>query len=254
MLALGYTSTARLPLFIADVASDRFADLSYLWDTRTLSELEVAAVPPWEYDVWRGYNGAHIVWRALNGGSDLLAAFFLFLVGRRLHGKWVGLLAAALYVAAPLPIQKAHFATVNAMANLFAVLALYYAVRVVDHGLLGDYFMFGLAFAAALASRINLVPLVVLILLASGARMLPMFDWKLAWREQSRIFWREFGGLVVAGIVTIVAFRIFQPYAFAGPGILSLDMEHLGSLSHGLGLLNDEVGSEHGAGAISGQR
>ncbi len=120
------------PLFIADITSDRFADLSRWWDNFTAETQGFEPVPPNTHDVWRGYNGGHLIWRGLNGVSDLLAAFVLFLVGRRLHNKWTGLLAAALYIAAPLPIQKSHFATVNAMANLFGVLALYHAVRVQD--------------------------------------------------------------------------------------------------------------------------
>ena len=232
-----------LPLFIADVASDAYADtLSTLDD---LGLITSQADPIYGYDVWRGYNGAHLVWRALNGAADLLAAFFLFLIGRRLHGKWVGLLAVALYVAAPLPIQKAHFATVNSMANLFGVMALYYAVRVLDTGSWVDYFAFGLAFAAALASRINLVPLVILVITASVVRMLPIFDRKLAWGERQRLINHEFGGLVLAGIVTIVAFRIFQPYAFLGPGFFPLNVEVLieeissGEI-HSLGIFNAE--------------
>lgn len=229
-----------LPLFIADIASDRFADVMYQLAVRDAVSNDETVPTQWEYDIWRGYNGAHLVWRALNGASDLLVIVFLFLIGRRLHGSWVGLLAAALYAAAPLPIQKAHFATVNSMANLFGVLALYYAVRVQDKGQWGDYFAFGVAFAAALASRINLVPLVVLILLASGLRMLPAIDMNLAWHERRRIITKEFGGLVLAGIVTIISFRIFQPYAFAGPHFLSVDFDKLLSADHTLGIFNEE--------------
>ncbi|MEM6283126.1 MAG: DUF2298 domain-containing protein, partial [Chloroflexota bacterium] len=233
------------PLFIADIASDRFADGMARWN---IAQAERAGEPlpaAWEYDVWRGYSGAHLVWRALNGASDLLAAFFLFLIVRRLHSKWVGLLAAALYIAAPLPIQKAHFATVNSMANLFGVLSLYYAVRVLDMGKRWDYyFAFGLAYAAALASRINLVPLVVLILFAASVRMLPLFDFKLAWGERNRAFNREFGGLVLAGVTTIIVFRILQPYAFLGPSIIPvnvgvmLEEVRTGEI-HSLGIFND---------------
>lgn len=224
-LGFGLYVYGTLPLFIADIASDRFAELSYMWDTWTTPVTDESVVQASRYDVWRGYNGAHLVWRALNGAADLLVIGLIFLIGRRMHSSWVGLLAAALYAAAPLPIQKAHFATVNSMANLFAVFALYFAVRVQDNGRWGDYFGFGLAFAAALASRINLVPLVVLILAAAMLRMLPIVDWRLAEGERRRIFMREFGGLVLAGIVTIVGFRIFQPYAFAGPGIIPLQID-----------------------------
>ncbi len=227
------------PLFIADIASDRFADIAGWWDRQAAEVQGFAPAPPNNHDVWRGYNGGHLVWRGLNGISDLIAALVLFLVGRRLHNKWTGLLAATLYIAAPLPIQKAHFATVNSMANMFGVLAMYHAVRVQDRGRWWDYFAFGCAFAAALASRINLAPLVVLVLLASGLRMLPAFDWRLAWGERNRIVGREFGGLVLAGIVTIVGFRILQPYAFAGPGFFSVDFQELASGSHTLGIFNE---------------
>ena len=229
-----------LPLFIADIASDRFADTMGWWERTVAQTQGFEPAPPSTYEVWRGYSGAHIVWRALNGASDLLAAFFLFLIGRRLHNKWTGLLASALYVAAPLAIQLSHFATVNAMANLFGVLTLYHAVRVQDKGRLWDYFAFGVAFAAALASRINLAPLVVLILMAAGLRMLPAFDWRLAWGERNRIILREFGGLVLAGVVTIVGFRIFQPYALQGPGFLTINFQELASGSHTLGIFNEE--------------
>ncbi len=237
-LGFGLYVYGTLPLFIADVASDRYADLSLLIDQWRAELTDTEPLPRAAQDVWRGYSGAHLVWRGLNGVSDLLATVFLFLVGRRLHNKWTGLLAAALYIAAPLPIQKAHFATVNSMANFFGVLAFYFAVRVQDKGRLGDYAGFGVAFAAALASRINLVPLVVLILLAAGLRMLPVLDLRLAWGERNRIIWREFGGLVLAGILTIGLFRIFQPYAFVGPQIGSINFEVLLNGGHGFGILN----------------
>ena len=233
-----------LPLFIADIASDRYADFRQILATRSAEQSAESPPPAWQADVWRGYNGAHLVWRALNGASDLLAAFVLFLVGRRLHNKWTGLLAAALYVASPLAIQKSHFATVNAMANLFGVLSLHFSVRILDSGRFADYFAFGVAFAAALASRINLAPLVVLALFAAGARMLPIFDGKIAWGERVRVFNREFGGLVVAGITTVVMFRVFQPYAFIGPGFFPINFSILAdelfiqNEIHTLGILN----------------
>ena len=245
-LGFGLYVYGTLPLFIADVGSDRYGDLRQWWDTRQALSNGEAPPPAYEFDLWSGYNGAHLVWRALNGASDLLATFFLFLIGRRLYNKWTGLLAAVLYVASPLAIQKAHFATVNSMANLFGVLTFYFAVRILDGGRLRDYFAFGIAFAAALASRINLAPLVVLALLAAGVRMLPMLDAKLAWGERGRIFNREFGGLVVAGTVTIVMFRIFQPYAFIGPGLfpvnigILMDELFVQNEVHTLGVFNQE--------------
>ncbi len=70
--------------------------------------------------------------------------------------------------------------------------------------------------------------------------MLPAFDWRLAWGERNRVVVREFGGLVLAGIVTIVGFRILQPYALSGPGFLTVDFQAVLSGDHTLGILNEK--------------
>ncbi len=173
---------------------------------------------------WAGYNGVHLVWRALSALAEMAAVVAVFLIGLRLAGRWVGLLAAALYAAAVLSIQLSHFGTVDAMASAFATFALLFAVRVQFGGRWTDYALFGLMFGAALASRINLAPLAGLIVLAAGLRALPALDRALAWGERERALLREAAGLVIAGVVTLVVFRLANPYTFMGPGILGLSL------------------------------
>lgn len=174
--------------------------------------------------VWSSYNGVHLVWRTLSALAEMSAILIVFLIGVRLHDKWVGLLAAALYAAAVFSIQQAHFGTTDALANVFSLLAIYFAVRVQTGGRLRDYFAFGLALAAALASRINVAPLAGLIILAAGVGLLPAFDSALSWRERERIVAQAFAGLLIAGIVTVVGFRIFNPYTFMGPSFFGLSI------------------------------
>ncbi|MFZ4816356.1 MAG: DUF2298 domain-containing protein, partial [Phototrophicaceae bacterium] len=236
-LGYGLYVYGTLPLFIADIASDRFVDLSYIWANW---QAERNGTPPpntWDFDYWSGYSGAHLIWRGLNGFSDLITVFLVFLIARRLHGNWAGLIAAALYAAAPLAIQKSHFATVNAMATTFATLTLYFAVRIYDTGKWSDYALFGLAFGAALASRINLVPLVILAILATAVRMWPAINGQIIGTGARQRAMREFGGLVLAGVITVIAFRMFQPYSFEGPGILSIHLNKLNT--HSFGLFNE---------------
>ena len=174
--------------------------------------------------VWATYEGAHLVWRALSALSDMAVILLVFVIGRMLHGKWAGLLASALYAAAVFPIQQAHFGTVDAMSNLFIVLAIWFALRVQQKGRLTDYLLFGLAFAAALAGRINTVPLAGLLILAAGIQMLPALDGRVAWAERERLLVQNLAGLALAGIVTVVGFRVFQPYAFMGPSIFGVSL------------------------------
>lgn len=172
--------------------------------------------------VYTSYDGFPLVWRLLSSLYDTAIIVICFGIGVQLRGKWTGLLAAWLYAGAVLPIQLSHFATSDAMAGLWVALALYAALRAQATGRWWDYALFGAAFGAALASRFNVFPLVVSILAVTGLRMLPAFDSRVPNGERNRVIVQEFGGLVLAGILTILVFRIFNPYAFVGPGFFGL--------------------------------
>jgi YYY domain-containing protein len=175
-------------------------------------------------NVWSGYNGVHLVWRALSASFDMGVILIVFFIGLQLHGRWAGLLAAILYAAMVLPIQKAHFGTVNATTSFFVALGLLFAARVQDKGGLLNYVGFGVALAAAVAGRINTAPLAGIIIVATVVRALPALDSGLSWRERERIIGQSLVGLALAGIAALVAFRFFNPYAFMGPGIFGLQI------------------------------
>ena len=81
-------------------------------------------------------SGARHLGRLLAALLDTGSIFFVFLAGRRLGsgygkgipGPYLGLLAAALYALAVLPIQQSHFYTVDAYANFFVAVTLYLAL------------------------------------------------------------------------------------------------------------------------------
>lgn len=81
---------------------------------------------------WEGYSGVQLIGRSLSALADWLTVIVLFLLGRRLYGRWTGLLAAAFYAVAAFPIQQAHFWTVDAFTTFWVLLALYFAVRAMD--------------------------------------------------------------------------------------------------------------------------
>lgn len=168
------------------------------------------------------FQGGHLVWRALSMIFDILSIAVVFALGARLHNRWVGLLAALFYAAAPLAIQKAHFGTVNAIAAFFVVLALYFAAQIQQRGKLLPYLLFGIACGLAVASRINLAPLAGIILIPAIVQALPVFDRRLSQNERAAIAARHLFGLLLAGIGAFLAFRICNPYAFGGPGFFGL--------------------------------
>lgn len=124
-----------------------------------------------------GYDGVQFVGRTLSGIFDLGCVWLIFIVARRLYSRRVGLVAAALYAFAVLPLQQSHFFTVDTFGNFFALLTFYFAVRVAQGGQAGRkgggwpaYVALGASLGATLACRINLLPMAVIAVLAAGIR------------------------------------------------------------------------------------
>ena len=167
-----------------------------------------------------GYDDMALLGRLLSGVYDLLAVFFLFLIGKRLFGWRTGLLAAAFSSAAVLQIQLGHYFTVDSAANLFVVLTTWFCVLMItDKGpwsfwrtvRLALYAISaGISTGCALASKISVWPLVPLIVIALF--ILLMRDKRAGFAP----WLSAAGALILAGIFTFTTFRIAQPYAFVG--------------------------------------
>ncbi len=200
----GFYTYGTFPLFIAHFASDFIRGESQ------------AGNPLFDW------QGGHLVWRGMSMIFDMLAILVIFALGARIHNRWVGLLAAIMYASAPLAIQKAHFGTVNAVASFLVTFALYCAVVVQQRGSFWAYTLFGILCGAAVASRINLAPLAGVIVVAAAVKAAPIFDSNLTNSERTRLIAYHFIGLVLAGVGAFIAFRIFNPYAFEGPGFFGI--------------------------------
>ena len=193
-----------------------------------------------------GYDGVHLVGRALSGLTDLISILFTFLIGRRLYGRGVGLLAAFFMATAVMPIQQSHFYTMDNWAAMMTTIAIYMAIRASESGTkIRWWIYFGLFLGLAMASRIN-VGLLGLIAgvaglvwlgrlygdytnaltagnnLSSGA--VQRASQTLTWDALRRYFTSVTGrvgiqtiliGGMTAALISIVTFRIAMPYAFA---------------------------------------
>jgi len=183
-----------------------------------------------------GYNEVHLVGRYLSGIFDLFTVITVFLIARELfHKRWPPYMAALFYACAILPIQISHFFIVDNFATFFSTLAILFAVRVQKHKeceaadsqgqeanftyweSIKDYIFFGIALGLAAASKINtlvlaaLLPIAVLLKDDRPFRDLSVRKWKVHVRN-----------LVLAGVISFIVFRIFQPYAFSGPGFFGI--------------------------------
>ena len=208
-----------LPLFMAKAAGDVMVQGSEFVAHNILGN------PDYSGDQWVSYDGIHLVWRFLSALAEMSIIVICFLIGVKLHDKWVGLLAAFLYATAVFSIQMAHFGTADSISNLFAALTILFAVVVQREGKLLNYALFGVFFGCAVASRINLAPLAGLIALAALIQVLPVFDDRVAPDERNRALILHGGGLVLAAFLSLLCFRVFNPYAFQGPGFFGLSLD-----------------------------
>ena len=97
----------------------------------------------------------HLLGRALAASFDLVTVLLMFIIGRRLYDKRVGLLAALLAACTVILIQQAHFFTMDSFAATFVALTIYMAIRVAQRGQWRDFLWMGVAYGLAVACRIN---------------------------------------------------------------------------------------------------
>jgi hypothetical protein len=174
-------------------------------------------------DLGAGYTSVHLLGRGVSVACDVLSTLLVFAIGARLYGRAVGVLAAALYGGAVLPIQQAHFFTVDAIANLFVIVAFWLAVRASGRARWSDDVLFGLALGAGLASKLSIFPVALLLVLGivvrlsvqrAAVRSASDLDDAVRRRRASAVLVRAALSLNLVFLVSLLTFRVLQPYAF----------------------------------------
>ncbi|MGE5221396.1 MAG: ArnT family glycosyltransferase, partial [Omnitrophica WOR_2 bacterium] len=181
-----------------------------------------------------GFNEMTNVGRALSAIIDLLTVYFVFLVAERLYNRRAGLLAAAFYALMVLPIQQSHFFTTDTFINFFTFLAIFFSVVVVtkqweetsesdsikkffSHPLFLSSLLFGVALGCAVSSKISAAPVAIML---PGAVLVRVMQLPAEKRMNAAL--KALPYLIMAGFVSVLVFRIFQPYAFSGPGFFGI--------------------------------
>jgi len=96
-----------------------------------------------------------LVARALAAVFDVGTVALTFILGRRVYGERVGLLAAAFVALMVLHVQQAHFYTADVLLTFFTLGALLFAVRLAERGRSRDAALAGLWAGLALGSKFS---------------------------------------------------------------------------------------------------
>jgi uncharacterized membrane protein/4-amino-4-deoxy-L-arabinose transferase-like glycosyltransferase len=175
--------------------------------------------------------------RACSALVDVATVLLLFLLGRRLYGRAAGLLAAFLYSICVLPIQQSHFFTVDAWATLCTLAFLLCATWAAARGGVLRQAAAGVLLGLMLATKLSLISFAALALCAV---LLPLASAKERW--SCRRLACAAAGLAVMAAGALLAFRLANPYAFAGPGFFSgLNPLWLDNLKELSGLVSGRV-------------
>ena len=124
-----------------------------------------------------------------------------------------GLLAAAAYAFAVLPIQLSHYAAVDALLTFFITAAVALAARYAEQGgrwtWLAAGVMAGLAVGSKFSAVMLALPLLVAAFYASKRRIAASSKARRLWR----LLWNTLGRTAAVGLVAVITFAVTNPFA-----------------------------------------
>ncbi len=160
------------------------------------------------------YMNLNLVGRAISGFVDLGSLLFVFFIGNNIYKRRFGLLAAALYALAVMPIQQSHFFTTDTYETFFILLTfslLIVFLRTRSPLLNVSMSIFiGVAIGFGLASKLSAVVFGAIIALALMMKFIKQLG-KIS-LPRNLFYIIDFGILI--GITTYCVFRLLQPYLF----------------------------------------
>ncbi|MGQ9715199.1 MAG: DUF2298 domain-containing protein, partial [Anaerolineae bacterium] len=184
--------------------------------------LDLFSQPP-DGGAWSDYDHVNLVGRALSGLFDLATVVLLFLLGRRLYDRWVGLLGAALLAFAVTHIQLSHYAAFDAIMATWVVATVYFSVRLADEGRLRDAVAAGLCAGLAIGSLVRAAP----VLLAPAVAIL----YRMVRTPVEGARWVRWGlGILV---LAVLAFALTNPYSFLEPSAFLRNMREQSAMVSG---------------------
>ena len=167
--------------------------------------------------------------RPLSALADVGSVAMVFVLGRKLYGQGVGLLAASLVAVSVIHIQNSHFFRPETFSVFFTLISFWAMWRMLERKRLRDSALLGLMLGLAIAPKVSILPILAPLFLVYWYRVLDEVDGN--WSEITpEVVRRIFGHAVLAAAIAAGVFLITAPYAlldikaFAGDVATQADM------------------------------
>lgn len=155
--------------------------------------------------------------RTLSALADVGSVLMVFLLGRRLYGRNVGLLAAGLTALAVIHVQHSHFYRPETFTVLLTLASIWATLRMVERRRLRDSVVLGVIVGLALAPKVNVLPILAPLALGYAYRILDGADG--LWDEITpEMIAKVAGHAAVGALVAVAVFFVTTPYAFIDIG------------------------------------
>ena len=163
---------------------------------------------------WTSISRYYVLGRALSATFDTLTVWATYLLAKKVFDRRVAILAAAFMTFTVLHIQLAHFYTVDTLLTLLVVLSLSKAIDVLQRGRQREAASLGLCLGAALATKVSVLPLFAVAMLAWTLRCWESVPRCPGRREHVVLALREaMPGMRMTLFAAVLCFLLLEPYA-----------------------------------------
>jgi len=186
---------------------------------RLLGRLLFSTAEGCTYGFFTGYEHIRLVGRLISALADTITVLVVYLIGHRLFGWRVGLLAATFNAFTVLQIQHSKFFVVESTLTMWVAWCVYFCACLVARpvharrqalALLGNAALAGLCAGLAVASKISAWPTALLIVIAVMVALVRDR------RPPLPALLTAAAAVAIAGLCAFASFRLAQPYGFVG--------------------------------------
>ncbi|HLG51456.1 MAG TPA: DUF2298 domain-containing protein [Chloroflexota bacterium] len=178
-----------------------------------------------------------LIGRPVSALFDTGSIAVIYLIGRRLYGRWVAFLAASFVALSVLNIQLSHFYATDTIMTFFVLATILAAISLMRTGSTRAAILAGICLGLALGTKVSAAPVAAVVVVAVALHFCCVEDsagtacWRLpepaALREAVRL-------LVLAFAAAGAAFLIVEPYAVIDVGSFVQGVSEQGSMVRGI--------------------